>query len=216
MIGNPHITLGGAVGWTIDVLFYGLITGPAKMILEGLDEETFTNPYLGFLLRDGTRCVLVDCGISDRFIVDGKAWGGFPTEGGRRHVLAALRKCGVTPADVDTVLYTHLHNDHAGKCDLFPAATHIFQRDEWANLVDPLPAQKARRDYDPEVVSVLGKARCIKIDGDAEVPPGVKALRGPALRRARGGDGVVVVDVAIDRDVYAPVVHFESVEERRV
>ena len=67
-------------GWTIDVLFYGHITGPAKMILEGLDEGTFTNPYLGFLLRDGTRCVLVDCGISDRFIVDGKAWGGFPFE----------------------------------------------------------------------------------------------------------------------------------------
>lgn len=35
-----------------------------------------------------------------------------------------------------------------------------------------------------------------------------------ALRRARGGDSVV--DAAIDRDVYAPVVHFESVEERRV
>ena len=63
--------------WKIDVLFYGKITGPAQFVLAGLEEGQFANPYLGFLLRTQGRSVLVDCGVNDRFIVDGKAWGDF-------------------------------------------------------------------------------------------------------------------------------------------
>jgi N-acyl homoserine lactone hydrolase len=165
--------------WKIDVLFYGKITAPAQFLLAGLEEGYLTNPYLGFLLRQGKRCVLVDCGINDRFIVDGKAWGGFPAEAGRSYVEKSLQKNGVTPGQIEMVIYTHLHNDHAGNCDLFPKATHIFQRDEWINLLDPLPAQRARGDYDLAVAPLLAKLNTIKVNGDLEILPGVRLYKAP-------------------------------------
>ena len=44
--------------------------------------------------------------------------------------LEALEREGLTPKDIDTVLYTHLHNDHAGCALLFPEAKTYFQKDE--------------------------------------------------------------------------------------
>ena len=56
-------------------------------------------------------------------------------------------------------------------------------------------------------------ARVFGAAGEKVTRPGDLAA---ALQRARACEGVAVVDVAIDREVYAPVVHYESVEERRV
>lgn len=165
--------------WKLDVLYYGKITGPAQFVLAGLDEGQFANPYLGFLLRSGGRTVLVDCGVNDRFIVDGKAWGGFPAEAGRSFVLRSLEKNGVTPQQIEMVIYTHLHNDHVGNCDLFPKAIHVFQKAEWANLLDPIPAQRARRDFDTEVAPLLARYNTIKVDGDMEIIPGVRLYKAP-------------------------------------
>jgi N-acyl homoserine lactone hydrolase len=165
--------------WEIDPLFYGKITAPAQFVLAGLEEGYFANPYLGFLLRDAGRCVLVDCGINDRFIVDGKAWGGFPAEAGSHYVEQSLEKRGVAPDQIEMVIYTHLHNDHAGNCHLFPKAIHVFQKDEWVNLLDPLPAQKARRDYDQDVIPILSKLNTMKVNGDVQILPGVRLYKAP-------------------------------------
>jgi len=165
--------------WKIEVLYYGWSTAPAQMLHPGLGEGEFTIPYLGFLLRLGNRCVLVDCGISERFIVDGKAWGGFPARGGASYVVQSLLKSGVTPEGVEMVIYTHLHNDHAGNCDLFPKAKHIFQKEEWLNLLDPLPIQRTRRDYDLDILPLLAKLNIVKINGDIEILPGVKLYKAP-------------------------------------
>ncbi|MFN8621460.1 MAG: N-acyl homoserine lactonase family protein [Chloroflexota bacterium] len=49
----------------------------------------------------------------------------------------ALRDAGVDPKDVEFVLLTHLHWDHAGNCDLFPEATVLVQRDELRYAIAP-------------------------------------------------------------------------------
>ena len=94
-------------------------------------------------------------------------------------MLRSLEKNGVTPDQIEMVIYTHLHNDHVGNCDLFPRATHVFQKAEWANLLDPIPAQRARRDYDTEVAPILAKYNTIKVDGDLEIIPGVRLYKAP-------------------------------------
>jgi len=43
---------------------------------------------------------------------------------------AALARLGLSPADVHCVIFTHLHPDHFGHKDLFPAATFVFHKDE--------------------------------------------------------------------------------------
>jgi len=168
--------------WDIKVLYYGKITSPVEIFTPALIHEpgdTIDGPVMGFLLQSGDRNILVDCGIADSFFIDGKAWGGFPGVGGRSYVLNSLKKHGVTPQDIEMVLYTHLHNDHAGACDQFTKAVHVFQRDEWTNLLDPLPVQRKGRDYDTDVIPILAGLKTIKVNGDLEVLPGIKLYKAP-------------------------------------
>ena len=130
--------------WEISVLYFGHITSPKSSATAGIDDDLILdNPYLGFLLQKDGENVLVDTGINERFIVDGKAWAGKPAVGGTKYVIEALKNKGLTPDDIDIVIYTHLHNDHAGGCSLFPNALTIFQKDELYNLLNPLPSQKS-------------------------------------------------------------------------
>jgi glyoxylase-like metal-dependent hydrolase (beta-lactamase superfamily II) len=166
--------------WKITVLYYGKITLPKGLATPGLDPDLILeSPYLGFLLQNGARNILVDSGIADSFIVDGKAWGGFPAEGGRALVEKSLAGAGVSPGNIDTVIFTHLHNDHAANTDLFPQARLIFQKDEWRTLLDPLPIMQVRRDYDPGLIPELKKRNCLPVQGDFEPAPGLKCFKTP-------------------------------------
>src|SRR6188768_1891980 len=49
----------------------------------------------------------------------------------------ALRDAGVDPKDVELVVLTHLHWDHAGNCDLFPDARVLVQQQELRYAIDP-------------------------------------------------------------------------------
>jgi len=168
------------VFWDIRVLYYGEITIPKALATPNLDPSLLiVSPYLGFLLQNGKHNVLVDTGISDHFIVDGKAWGGLPAKGGRAYVEEALAKAGVEPLEIETILFTHLHNDHAANTSIFRNARMIFQRNEWATLLDPLPIMKVRKDYDPALIDELKFANCVKVHGDFELTEGIHCFPTP-------------------------------------
>jgi N-acyl homoserine lactone hydrolase len=166
--------------WNIKVLDYGLIDVPKEALTVGVDVGKMLRlPYLGFLLSDGTHKVLVDCGINERFIVNGKAWGNFPATGGVSYVLESLEKHDTKPEDIEMVLYTHLHNDHTGACHLFKDSRHVFQYDEWCDLVNPLPSMKIRGDFDQAVIPILEKMDCLRVDGDLEILEGLRMIKTP-------------------------------------
>ncbi|MFH1089936.1 MAG: N-acyl homoserine lactonase family protein [Pseudomonadota bacterium] len=167
--------------WEIKVLYYGGMQGiPKSAMTPGLDPDVLMGgPYLGFLVQNGRRNILVDSGISESFFIDGRAWGGYKGHGGRAYVERALKNAGVDPLEIDTVLYTHLHNDHAANATLFKEARLIFQKDEWATLLDPLPVMQVRRDYDTNLLSELKTMNCIKVDGDFEFTAGIYCFRTP-------------------------------------
>lgn len=52
--------------------------------------------------------------------------------------IEALRKLGIDPATVKTVVMTHLHYDHAGNSDAFANATFHLQAEEMAYTTGPL------------------------------------------------------------------------------
>ena len=140
--------------WKIKALLYGTIEIPKGLMEGGLDPYIILKfPYTGYLLQNGEENVLVDTGIHADHIVDGKAWRGCPAEGGADYVLKSLEEYGLSPADIDTVIYTHLHNDHAGNALLFPDARTIYQKDEYENLHDYL--------YQP-YLALRGNVACIR------------------------------------------------------
>jgi len=89
--------------------------------------------------------------------------------------VAALRRLGLAPADVDVVINTHLHWDHCHSNHLFPKATIRVQADEIVEAMNPLPAHRglyAPLHADPPWARVIQKT--VPVKGDAEICPGVR------------------------------------------
>ncbi|MFY9270984.1 MAG: MBL fold metallo-hydrolase [Candidatus Manganitrophaceae bacterium] len=101
---------------------------------------------------------------------------------------ASLGKEGLSPADIDLVINTHFHFDHAGgntqRDDhghihpTFPKATYFIQKGEWefANH----PNERTRGSYLLENYEVLPKqGRLDLLEGDAEILKGISVIRTP-------------------------------------
>jgi len=99
-------------------------------------------------------------------------------------LLHALRRIGIGPDEVDAVVTTHLHWDHAGGLTrrdasgglelTFPKARHFIQRTEWDFAVHPDARSKASYVLDDFTPLVDGHDLVEFLDGDAEVLPGVE------------------------------------------
>lgn len=166
--------------WTIRPLVYGTIEVRKEQLTTGLDVGLpLTVPYLGFFLTDGHRKVLCDTGINAKYIVDGKAWAGSPAAGGADWVQRSLQEIGVAVEEIETVIYSHLHNDHAGNCHLFPDARHVFQDAEWKELIDPLPSMRIRGDYDQSLIQELNNLYCQRVTGDVNFLDGLRLILTP-------------------------------------
>lgn len=166
--------------WKITCLHYGTLSCYKSLFDGGLDQVRYPFVYCGYLLQKDGRNILVDTGVHQDNIIDGKAWANSPAEGGNQYVLNALKGEGLTPDDIEIVMYTHLHNDHAGGVLLFPNAQHLFQRDEYFNMLHPLPSQKIRRDYDPRTPGDIAQIKNIRmIDGDFDMGNGIRLYKVP-------------------------------------
>lgn len=166
--------------WKIKPLVFGTIEVKKEQLTTGLDVGLpLTVPYMGFYLTDSEHKILVDNGINAKYIVDGKAWAGSPAEGGENWVLKSFDEIGVRAEEIDCVIYTHLHNDHAGNCHLFPKAVHVFQEAEWKELLDPLPSMRIRGDFDQSLIPELEALDCQKVVGDVELLDGLELILTP-------------------------------------
>lgn len=103
-----------------------------------------------------------------------------------------LAKIGYRPEDVDMVVLTHLHFDHAGNFDAFPNAKIFVQRREYegwkevmAGIADASVGKQSwmLSSMDVEAFARFGRAvaagRVSMIDGDAEVAPGIHCRLAP-------------------------------------
>jgi N-acyl homoserine lactone hydrolase len=104
----------------------------------------------------------------------------------------ALSNAGVNPADVEFVLLTHLHWDHAGNCDLFPEATVLVQEAELRYAISPgrffrksFLSPLASWGVPPFLVPNLDVVR-----GSTEIAPGVRVEPSPG--HTPGSQAVVV------------------------
>src|SRR5262245_13830775 len=95
----------------------------------------------------------------------------------------AVRLAGVAPEQVTDVVISHVHWDHMGGVDLFPAATVWIQRDEYTYYMGPSWQPGGTRGADLEDLLTLLKRNAAGqlrlIDGDdREILPGIRVYTG--------------------------------------
>lgn len=133
------------------------------------------------LVEAGGRRVLVDTGLGDKWTDRERET--FAIERGPG-LLDALREAGASPEDVDFVVNTHLHFDHAGgntrlaggrPVPAFPRARYVVQRGEWEDA--HAGHERSRASYRAENYDPLADAGQLElIEGERELVPGVRAV----------------------------------------
>lgn len=127
--------------------------------------------YFVWLIRNNERSIVVDTGFD---AVEGAKRGRKVA----RAPAAALEQIGVAAGNVEQVVVTHLHYDHAGTLGAFPKARFHLQEAEMAYATGPCMCHNHLRypftvDHVCEMVKNVYSGRVIFHDGDAEIAPGI-------------------------------------------
>lgn len=184
--------MGDSATWTIKALDTGTSTVEGS-VLTYLHRcgQLVTIPRVMWLL-EGPTTIVVDTSVNPK----GKPheFMGETFERTEDQVpLNALKAAGVTPRDVEFVILTHLHWDHAGNCDLFPEAQIIVQEAELRYAI--APGRFFRRGYlSPESGWPLAPSYIVPnlttVRGEKEVAPGVAVV--PAPGHTPGSQAVLI------------------------
>ena len=115
---------------------------PAVFLPDQPRGEKVEGPIPFYLLEHPQGRVLVDTGCHPAVADDpAAAWGGltrafYPNVREADPAPQQLRRIGIDPDAIDTVVCTHLHMDHAGGNSLFPNARFLVHRKEWEAVQD--------------------------------------------------------------------------------
>jgi glyoxylase-like metal-dependent hydrolase (beta-lactamase superfamily II) len=134
------------------------------------------------LVRTGRETVLVDTGIGDKWSDRERDMYGVAHETTVPESLAAL---GLSVEDVDVVVCTHLHFDHAGGntrrdadgnvVATFPRARYVVQSGELETA--RAPHERERASYMPENWEPLvASGQLETVDGEVEIVPGIRVF----------------------------------------
>jgi glyoxylase-like metal-dependent hydrolase (beta-lactamase superfamily II) len=146
--------------------------------------------FRAFAVRGPKGITVVDAGIGP---ADGPAASWAPVPGGLPESLAAA---DIDPAEVDTVVLTHLHTDHVGwavvaeddsRRPYFSNAEYLLQRDEF-EAIDALNPQLRETLIAP--LQAAGRLRLL--DGDTPLRDGARAVATPG--HTPGHQSVIVAD----------------------
>ena len=142
------------------------------------------------LIQSSAGLILVDTGQGDKLTA--KERGIFGMEDSNQRLEADLRRVGFGPEDVDIVLMTHLHGDHAGGCThwsdpgdpeseavpSFPNARYLIQRLEMADAA--FPNERTRGTYFANNWEPLRRSGQLElVDGDQSLAISVRSVTVP-------------------------------------
>ncbi|MFQ5861220.1 MAG: MBL fold metallo-hydrolase, partial [Dehalococcoidia bacterium] len=132
------------------------------------------------LLQSCGRYILIETGVGSKVPDQVKEFHSLSTS----KLFKELRDIGLTPKDIDVVILTHLHFDHAGGCTrvdrlgnivtTFPKATHYIQRASWESATNP--NERTREAYHSrDFLPLWERDQVALLDGDGEILPGIVA-----------------------------------------
>jgi methylmalonyl-CoA epimerase len=135
------------------------------------------------LIVRGARTMLIDAGLGDKDDAKFHEIYGVDRSRNLDHTLA---EAGLAPEDIDIVLASHLHFDHAGGFTVrdgsgrirpkFPRAQYVVRRGEWEDATHP--HERNRASYLAGNYVPLADAGVLQlVDDDVTIMPGVRVRR---------------------------------------
>lgn len=134
------------------------------------------------LIRTAGRNILIDAGAGDKMGAKEQDIYGFDR---REHLDHSLAAHGLSADDIDLVIASHLHFDHAGGFTVreggtmrprFPRARYVVRRGEWDDATHP--TERNRASYLAENYVPLEQAGVLDFTvEDGEILPGISAWR---------------------------------------
>ncbi|MBA4356352.1 MAG: N-acyl homoserine lactonase family protein [Humidesulfovibrio sp.] len=150
--------------------------------------KPFTIPIYCWYLEGGDTKIIVDTGEMHPIISAERE----AALGGKIHTFEqGLALYGLTPEDIDTVIHTHLHNDHCENDYKCVNARIVVHEAELRHIHDPHPLDfRYLEDY---ILEVEEAGQLEIVTGDQEIAPGVRVMHTPAHTE---GGLTVLVDTA--------------------
>jgi len=160
--------------WEVYALKYSERNGRTRadsFIFDDHHSDQHDMDYFVWVVRNEHRTILVDTGYDTEEAMRR----GRPT---LREPMAAIGALGLSPDDIDEIVVTHLHYDHAGGLRHFPNARIHIQEAEVAFATGPCmchPEIQApyTADHVCEVIKRVYSGRVIFHDGDAGIADGI-------------------------------------------
>lgn len=166
--------------YTIQPLRVGTVRRKKKNRLNpDADEQLKESPLISYYLEGNGHKIIIDTGGP---LPDGMKWQPY-SRSENEHLDKALLNIGVSPEDIDMVILTHLHWDHASSNHLFPNARFIAQKQEYDYLAAPEPKLGYERD-------LVLQTKYELVDGDCDIAEGISVVLTPG--HTRGMQCVVV------------------------
>lgn len=174
-------TVNGGSFWIDGGVMFGVV--PRTLWSQVIAPDELSRVHCGghcLLARNGRHTVLVDAGYGGKYDqLDRRFYGMEPGE----PLVASLAQLGVVPEQIDYVLFSHLHFDHAGGATryddrrrlvpTFPNARHVVGRWEWEDAVRGTP--ELQTAYNSDNLLPLDQAGLVDlVDGNAEILPGIR------------------------------------------
>jgi glyoxylase-like metal-dependent hydrolase (beta-lactamase superfamily II) len=186
-------------GYEIYAIKYGHRMGTRGGMFFGADphDAPVAMDYFVWAIRNGGRTIVVDVGFGkEEGERRGRTFLRCPTEG--------LKLVGIDAAEVEDVIITHMHYDHAGNLQKFPRARFHIQDEELAYVTGRAMTYRALRqsfalDDVSTMVRLVYDDRVVFHRGEEEIAPGISVhhipghTRGMQSVRVHTARGVVVV-----------------------
>jgi glyoxylase-like metal-dependent hydrolase (beta-lactamase superfamily II) len=135
-----------------------------------------------FVVDTGKQKILCDTGLGTLLSKkESKIYAAFDPS----NIENGLAELGFSTGDIDYVILSHLHTDHAGGAVMkqedrlvsrFRNARYVVQSEEWNDAMNP--DERTESVYKVEMLKVLEEAGQLDlVDGDIDLMPGVKLLK---------------------------------------
>jgi len=162
---------------------FGVVPKPLWAPKAPPDERNRITLAMRPLIVRGARTMIIDAGVGDK---ENAKFGEIFGLDRARHLDHTLAEAGLSVEDIDVVLATHLHFDHAGGFTVrgadgrvrprFPRAQYVVRRGEWEDATHA--NERNRASYLADNYVPLAEAGVLQlVDDDQTIMPGVRVRR---------------------------------------